>query len=107
MNRKKAESALKQIQKVKINAAGLTSSVIQRVEKERARQALPSGSLSGVDTHQVTSESARQTKRRTDKLSRFSKSERKLIARIFSIILAATDSETAEAIIQKIEEGLQ
>ena len=106
-SKKKAESALKQIQKVKINAAGLTSSVIQRVEKERARQALPSGSLSGVDTHQVTSESARQTERRTDKLSRFSKSERKLIARIFSIILAATDSETAEAIIQKIEEGLQ
>ena len=47
-SKKKAESALKQIQKVKINAAGLTSSVIQRL-KRNGPERLYLGSLSGVD----------------------------------------------------------
>lgn len=45
--------------------------------------------------------------RRTDRLSQYSKNERKLISKIYSIITTATDGETAEMIIRKIEEGLQ
>lgn len=41
---------------------------------------------------------------RTDKLSRCSKQERKLISKIFSIIIKNTDEVIAENIIQKIEE---
>lgn len=41
---------------------------------------------------------------RTDKLSRCSKQERKLISKIFSIIIKIADETTAENIIQKIEE---
>ena len=44
---------------------------------------------------------------RTDKLSQYSKKERRLISRIFRIILSATDAESAEQIISEIEDELQ
>ena len=47
------------------------------------------------------------TNRRVDKLSAYNKRERKLISKIFGIIVAATDEKTAEKIIQKIEDELQ
>ena len=47
------------------------------------------------------------TSRRVDKLSAYNKSERKLISKIFGIIVTATDEKTAEKIIQKIEDELQ
>lgn len=45
--------------------------------------------------------------RRTDKLSAYSKNERKLISKIFGIIITAMDEKTAETIIKKIEDELQ
>lgn len=42
-----------------------------------------------------------------DKLSAYSRNEKKLISKIFEIILTATDNKTAEMIIKKIEDGLQ
>ena len=44
---------------------------------------------------------------RTDKLSTYSKKERKLISKIFGIIVTSTNKETAESIIQRIEDDLQ
>ena len=41
---------------------------------------------------------------RTDKLSKCNKQERKIIGKIFSIILNSTDEDTAEKIIKNIEE---
>ena len=44
---------------------------------------------------------------RVDKLSAYNRNERKLISKIFGIIVTATDEKTAEMIIKKIESGLQ
>ena len=44
---------------------------------------------------------------RTDKLTTYSKKERKLISKIFGIIVTSTDKETAESIIKRIEDELQ
>ena len=42
--------------------------------------------------------------RRVDRLTSVEKRDRKLISKIFSIIYASTDEETAEKIISKIED---
>lgn len=44
--------------------------------------------------------------RRVDRLSRYSKQDRKLISRIYSVIASNLDSVTAEELIEKIEEEL-
>ena len=44
---------------------------------------------------------------RTDKLSKLSKDQRKLVSRIFDIIKRTLDNERAELVIQKIEEELK
>lgn len=44
---------------------------------------------------------------RVDKLSQYNKQERKLIGRIFDVIFTVTDKETAEKIVNKIEEALR
>lgn len=44
--------------------------------------------------------------RRVDKLSNYNRKDRKLISKIFGIIMEAADRETAEKIIRKIEEEL-
>ena len=41
---------------------------------------------------------------RTDKLSKLSKEQRKLISRVFDVIKRTLDNERAELVIQKIEE---
>ena len=41
---------------------------------------------------------------RTDKLSKLSKDQRKLISRVFDIIKRTLDNERAELVIQKLEE---
>ena len=47
-------------------------------------------------------------KRRVDiTLPTYNRSERKLISKIFGIIVSATDEKTAEKIIRKIEDELQ
>ena len=43
---------------------------------------------------------------RVDRLSKYNKNERKLISKIFDLIIMATDSKTADMIIAKIEDGL-
>jgi molecular chaperone HtpG len=96
--RKEAETAQIRIEKAKEKAEGIMAQVIERIEKEQPIKkpvAVP-----------VVSKEPRKPVRRTDKLSTYNRSERKLISKIFDIIIASTDNKTSEMIISKIEDGL-
>lgn len=102
-----AKKAAIDIEKKKQRAADesidVVTQVITRIETERAQRE--------QDKKQETPPKGRKKKTvaglRVDKLSAYNKNERKLISKIFGIILSATDNETAEMIIRKIEDGLQ
>ena len=98
--KKEANTAQFKIEKMRDNADGLMSKVIKRIEKDRRPHKLL------LETPPVQPEDVKPP-RRTDKLSAYNKHEKKLIAKIFSIILRATDKDTAEMIIQKVEDELQ
>ena len=107
--RESAQKAADDIEKKKQKAASdsesdsavVVSQVISRLENERKQRESTNTSKS--------SEKKRKSpeSRRVDKLSAYSRNEKKLISKIFGIILAATDNKTAEMIISKIEDGLQ
>jgi len=105
--KKEAEAAQKRIEKVKEKASenpeSLINRVVERIESENA-----SKSLSLITSTDLLKHSKLSPTRRVDngKLSQYSKKERKLISRIFEIILSSTDDKTAEMIISKIEDGL-
>ena len=101
-SKKEAETAQVRIEKMKDKADDLMQKVIDRIEVERPKPVI-------TKPPPVNTDPPKEVKppHRTDRLSQYSRSERKLISKIFSIILTATDSETAERIISKIEEGLQ
>ena len=83
------------------DSAIVVNQVILRLENERKQRESTNTSKS--------SEKKRKSpeSRRVDKLSAYSRNEKKLISKIFGIILTATDNKTAEMIIRKIEDGLQ
>ena len=101
-----AKRAANEIEKKKTKTENEPNSVvgqvITRIEKER-------GQRETVKIKKPIKESKQSalTSRRVDKLSAYNKSERKLISKIFGIIVAATDEKTAERIIRKIEDELQ
>lgn len=93
----------KKKQKADADANVVMSLVIKRIESEREQRdpvviPKPSPKLTSKPT---------ELPRRTDKLSAYNKNERKLISKIFGIIVTATDEKTADTIIKKIEEELQ
>jgi molecular chaperone HtpG len=102
-SKKEAKNAQVRIEKMKDKADDLVQKVIHRIEAERPKPVITTA------TPPVNADPPEEVKppHRTDRLSRYSRIERKLISKIFSIILTATDRETAEQIISKIEEGLQ
>lgn len=99
-----AQKAEKDIQKKKLkvenNQNSVIGQVISRIEKERVTK-----KTVNVDT--ATKNKNNKKYRRVDKLSAYNKNERKLISKIFGIILKSTDEKTAEAIISRIEEELR
>lgn len=95
-SKKEAENAKERIDKMKDKASDLMQKVIHRIEVERPKPLVNTPVPKEV-----------KSLRRTDRLTQYSRSERKLISKIFSIILISTDSETAERIISRIEEDLQ
>jgi len=95
-SKKEAETAQVRIEKMKDRADDLMQKVIHRIEVERPKSPV------NMPPHKEV-----KLPRRTDRLTKYSRSERKLISKIFSIILTSTDSEVAERIISSIEEGLQ
>ena len=70
--------------------------LVEGVGKEAAKQK----QIQNVQQHSLE-------QRRVDRLSAYNKRERKLISKIFGIIVKSTDEKTAEMIIQKIEDELQ
>lgn len=101
-SKKEAETAQERIERMKDKADDLMQKVIRRIEVERPKPVITVVPPVNTDPHEEV-----KPPRRTDRLSQYSRRERKLISKIFSIILTATDSETAERIISRIEEGLQ
>ena len=100
-SKKEAVSAQARIEKLKDKADDLMIKVIERIENERP-QKNPTQTIKPVRGLEANGKSPH----RTDKLSQYSKNERKLISRIFGIIVQSTDSENAEKIITRIEEEL-
>ncbi len=102
-SKKEAEIAQVKIKRMKDINDDIMKKVINRIEVERPTTA------NKVIECSVNTDPPEEFKQlhRTDRLSRYSRSERKLISKIFSIIISATDRETAERIIGSIEEGLQ
>lgn len=78
--------------------------LIERIEKERV-QNLPITTIAKSAEPDIVKDT--KIPWRTDKLSTYSKKERKLISKIFGIIVTSTNRETAESIIQRIEDELQ
>lgn len=101
-SKKEADLAQARIEKLKDKADGVMIKVIERIENERP-QLFPPTTIK--PSHMRESET--KLPHRTDRLSQYSKNERKLISRIFGIIVKVTDSENAEKIISRIEEELQ
>lgn len=107
-SKKEAENAREKIGKMKDKADGLMQEVIQRIQIERPKPEITVEVPPVIPTKNDNGEPDKtKMSRRTDRLSKYSKAERKLISKIFSIIITATDSKTAEMIISRIEEGLQ
>lgn len=102
-SQKDAKTAQVRIDRMKEKADDLMKKVIRRIEIERPKPTI----ITALPP--MSNDSSEETKllRRTDKLSQYSRNERKLISKIYDIILTATDSETAERIISRIEEGLR
>lgn len=104
----KAEEAKKEIEKKKQKADEKDNNVmgrlIERIETERTQK--PHIVISVKPPEPDTTKDTK-IPWRTDKLSTYSKKERKLISKIFGIIVTSTNKEIAETIIQKIEGELQ
>jgi hypothetical protein len=106
--KKEAIEAQGKIDKIKEKANGLVKKVIERVELKCPDSIITDPEpllIQSEDTVDDTEE--HKMTHRVDKLSQYSRAERRLISKIFEIILTATDSETAEMIIRKIEDVLK
>lgn len=101
---KKKEDALKAKRKIeRIEQDALSSAAIP-VQKILNRIVQPASSHVDEAKHEPVSE---KTKFRTDNLSSLNKEQRKFVGRIFTIIRNVLPQETAENLIQKIEEELK
>lgn len=119
----RVKDAQKKIEKFKqpseqTEASSVLARVAKRVEKKQQINALSPDLTEAAQSDPTIKPSlqnksktsvytpvlSQQKYHRTDKLSRCNKNERKLIGKIYSIIMRSTDEATAESIIQKIEE---
>jgi molecular chaperone HtpG len=104
-----AEQARKEIETKKRAASNnpIVAKLIDRIEKTHEEQVEFSPAITEIIDNNTAQTADKNTNWRVDKLSQYTKQERKLITRIFSIIVSVTDKENAEFIISKIEDGLQ
>lgn len=103
---KEAQEATEKINKIKnitnsSDAGNVLQKVINRIETEHNKEKINNDVKPIKDTTKSTSS---KSPHRTDKLSRANKQERKLIGKIFNIIMKSTDEKTAELIIKNIED---
>lgn len=104
-----AEKAKITIEKKKQKASddpnSLVNKVIARIEGERNQ--CPASTTNPAPV-KATSKKKKNVWRTDDpRLSAYSGKERKLISKIFGVIVASTDEKTAEMLIEKIEDELQ
>ena len=102
----KAECALA---RKRAATAGSSDSVVGRIISriDREREQTKTDNPDKEMTPPPPPENTAKSKHRSDRLSQYNRRERKLISRIFSIIISATDEKTAEQIISQIEDELQ
>lgn len=102
----KAAKAVKEINNKKIKAEEkgdkVVTQIISRIENERSKNIQPE-----IDPKETSSGKKKKPSWRTEKLSRLSGKEQKFLSKIFEIIKSSTNEETAELIIQNIEDELK
>lgn len=105
---KKAQDAQKKIEKQKQDTNGEAASVLNFIITQKENERKDKGQkVSTAKLKNPKVESAvttTKTLHRTDKLSRCNNRERKLISKIYNIIVDTVDEQTAEKIIQRIED---
>lgn len=105
---KAKESIEKKKQKIDQNPNNPTNKIITRIEEERKKQTAEAkkdrNDLATKKEKTINEQKTDKSGRRVDRLSSIPKKDRKLISKIFSIIIESTDEDTAERIISKIEE---
>lgn len=105
-----ASAAQKTIEKLKQSndndASKIIKKVVEKLEKERKQEkrSKTTGIAKIPFVQPTETAKSKKSQNRTDKLSRCSKQERKLIGRIYNIIIESTDEKTAETIIKNIED---
>ena len=104
--KQEADKARQFLEKKQSSGESIIGKIINRKEKEREKE--QNDFLSPVhDQLQDDQDTNKKQKHRTDELSAYSKNERKLIGRIYSIIMKSIDEQTATIIIDKIQEELK
>lgn len=110
--RKEAEKARKILDKKKQSDNEGSSEIVRKIidQTEKTRTSIETNLRTGEVTEPIAGrdgDEKEQKTRRTDKLSSYSKSERKLISKIYGVIMNSIDEKTANMIIEKIEEELK
>lgn len=106
--RQDATKAQKDLERKRANPNNsLVGKIITRIDNKRVNNETSTDQATYNCPQEEQAQEPAKPNYRTDKLSQYSKRERKLISRIFTIILSATDEQSAEKIISKIEEELQ
>ena len=103
---KKAQEALVKIEKKKSlnnSVSDVVNKIIDRIENTRQKENKPT-TTTPPTPHKKANNNTPKSTHRTDKLSRCNNKERKLIGKIYNIIINSTDEKTAEKIINNIEE---
>ena len=104
----KAQSNIeKKKQKIEQDPSNPANRIISRIEEERKRhndEEKRNAKAKNKKQGEGKSEKTDKAGRRVDKLTSVQNRDRKLISKIFSIIYASTDEETAEKIIKNIED---
>lgn len=109
--KKNAEKAQNEIEKKKQridqDPSNPANRIISRIEEERKHQEAEEKTNTEIQSKKTDDDKGQKADKashRVDKLTSVQKRDRKLLSKIFSIIYASTDEETAEKIITKIED---
>lgn len=96
-----ADAAQKKIDNVKAKSSGeVLRKVIKRIENQRSQP-----EVAAVPVEEDLEDE--KIKPRVDRLAQYNRAERRLLSRVFSIVLKSFDEKTAELVISKIEDGLK
>lgn len=107
-NAEKAQNDIeKKKQKIDQDPSNPAKQIISRIEEERKHRKAEGEKNTDIQKKKTDDDKAQKKDKaghRVDKLTSVQKRDKKLLSKIFSIIYASTDEETAEKIITKIED---